>query len=198
MPSPKPVQVQVQSEREQDDAFAVGASVQGLFRTLNNEIRRLADSFALDGQLRLVCECGDRDCCARLSVPRSEFDAVRAVPTRFLARADRVRWDDSIVAERTDYVVVDRGGCDPASARATGSPTTLAIAERATNGGSAAVSDEFPPQPPLPGFRCDRCGYGACRRIAPERCPMCGGSTWSFETRFRSDSDFPLRPDPSH
>jgi hypothetical protein len=30
----------------------------------------------------------------------------------------------------------------------------------------------------LSQFRCTGCGYGACCRIAPERCPMCGGSTW--------------------
>jgi hypothetical protein len=30
----------------------------------------------------------------------------------------------------------------------------------------------------LPQFRCTGCGYGASCRIAPERCPMCGGATW--------------------
>jgi rubrerythrin len=74
---------------------------------------------------------------------------------------------------------------------------TLAIAENATNGRSAADPDELAPQPRLPRFRCDRCGYGACCRMAPERCPMCGGSIWSFETRFRSGSEFPRRRDPS-
>jgi hypothetical protein len=27
-------------------------------------------------------------------------------------------------------------------------------------------------------LRCPRCGYGVTVRIAPERCPMCGGSAW--------------------
>ena len=27
-------------------------------------------------------------------------------------------------------------------------------------------------------FRCVGCGYGAAARMAPERCPMCGGSVW--------------------
>jgi rubrerythrin len=31
---------------------------------------------------------------------------------------------------------------------------------------------------PLPQFRCTGCGYGASRRMAPDRCPMCSGSTW--------------------
>jgi rubredoxin len=29
-------------------------------------------------------------------------------------------------------------------------------------------------------FRCEGCGYGALAAIAPERCPMCGGSTWTL------------------
>jgi len=32
-------------------------------------------------------------------------------------------------------------------------------------------------------FRCSDCGYGACARIAPERCPMCGGGVWELESR---------------
>ena len=72
---------------------------------------------------------------------------------------------------------------------------TLAAAENATNGGSAADPDGL--APPLHRFRCDRCGYAASCRMAPERCPMCGGAAWNFETRFRSDSEFPLRRDRS-
>jgi rubredoxin len=30
-------------------------------------------------------------------------------------------------------------------------------------------------------FRCCVCGYGASRPTAPERCPICGGSTWEHE-----------------
>jgi rubrerythrin len=48
---------------------------------------------------------------------------------------------------------------------------------------------------PLSRFRCSDCGYGDSCRIAPERCPMCGGSVWEFEqwrlfTQFLSDLDY--------
>ena len=33
----------------------------------------------------------------------------------------------------------------------------------------------------LQRFRCADCGYGASRDLAPERCPMCGGSSWEPE-----------------
>jgi hypothetical protein len=32
----------------------------------------------------------------------------------------------------------------------------------------------------LSSFLCSGCGYGARAKIAPERCPMCGGSTWEY------------------
>jgi rubrerythrin len=30
---------------------------------------------------------------------------------------------------------------------------------------------------------CSTCGYGVVVSIAPERCPMCGGSTWAHPAR---------------
>jgi hypothetical protein len=34
---------------------------------------------------------------------------------------------------------------------------------------------------PLSRFSCTGCGYGASAKMAPEQCPMCGGSTWEFQ-----------------
>jgi hypothetical protein len=39
----------------------------------------------------------------------------------------------------------------------------------------------FGSESPLHRFRCAACSYGASCAAAPERCPMCGGSTWEFE-----------------
>ena len=33
----------------------------------------------------------------------------------------------------------------------------------------------------LSRFRCPGCGYGATSKKAPERCPMCSGTTWDQE-----------------
>ena len=49
----------------------------------------------------------------------------------------------------------------------------------------------------LSRFCCAGCGYGASCRVAPERCPMCGGSVWSLERRPRfGDADAPVARDP--
>ena len=32
-----------------------------------------------------------------------------------------------------------------------------------------------------PQNRCCGCGYGAVRRSEPQRCPMCGSTTWEIE-----------------
>jgi rubrerythrin len=41
---------------------------------------------------------------------------------------------------------------------------------------------------PVARFRCSGCGYGVSRSMAPERCPMCGGTVWDFEEPTREDS----------
>ena len=35
---------------------------------------------------------------------------------------------------------------------------------------------------PLQRFRCVACSFGASRPVAPGHCPMCGSSTWEYET----------------
>jgi rubredoxin len=36
---------------------------------------------------------------------------------------------------------------------------------------------------PIARFRCVGCSYGASRSAAPERCPICGGTVWEYESR---------------
>jgi hypothetical protein len=45
--------------------------------------------------------------------------------------------------------------------------------------GENGQSTETVRSPPL---RCNGCGYGATRNSAPDRCPMCGGSSWDYES----------------
>lgn len=86
-----------------------GVRRQALFREMNEEIRRIADSFGVDDELDLVCECEHGDCFARISVLRDEYEAVRRFPTRFLLKPDHVGPEERIVEEGR-YLVVEKIG----------------------------------------------------------------------------------------
>ena len=48
---------------------------------------------------------------------------------------------------------------------------------------------------PTTSMRCESCGYGVTRQVAPERCPMCGGADWEHEG-WRPFSDLLRAADP--
>ncbi|MFL5910718.1 MAG: hypothetical protein ACJ768_09160 [Gaiellaceae bacterium] len=75
---------------------------------MNEEIRRLAESYAVVDDLDLVCECETDDCFAPLSVSPAEYQAVRTSPTHFLVKRDHVSADERILEEGAHYVVVEK------------------------------------------------------------------------------------------
>lgn len=85
---------------------------QVLFRDLNEEIRRIADSFDVDEALELCCECELGNCSVRLSVSHSQYEAVRRFPTRFLVLAEHVSRDERVVEvlSGSGGVVVEKVG----------------------------------------------------------------------------------------
>ncbi|HEY4237432.1 MAG TPA: hypothetical protein VGM45_08870 [Gaiellaceae bacterium] len=94
------------------DGAANGARRQLLFRDLNEEIRRIADTLDADASLELCCECEVEDCSARLSVSHAQYEAVRRFPTRFMVLADHVSPEDRIVEvlSGSGSVVVEKVG----------------------------------------------------------------------------------------
>ena len=75
---------------------------------MNEEIRRLAESYAVAHDFDLVCECETDDCFAPISVSPSAYEAVRASAARFLVKRDHVGEDERVVEEATHYVVVEK------------------------------------------------------------------------------------------
>jgi hypothetical protein len=100
-----PVSVAQQTKTPADPARS-----QVLFRELNEQIRRIADSFGVDEELELVCECEHGDCFARLSLSVDDYETIRRFPTRFVTRPEHVGPDDRIVHETTLYVVIEKIG----------------------------------------------------------------------------------------
>jgi hypothetical protein len=75
---------------------------------MNEEIRRLAQSYAVADDLDLVCECETDDCFAPISVSPTAYEAMRTSPGRFLVKRDHVGADERIVEEAVHYVVVEK------------------------------------------------------------------------------------------
>jgi hypothetical protein len=93
------------------------------FRGLNE---RLQDQAAMwqgrEGELSLVCECGDEDCTAAIELSVREYEAVRAVETQFVVIRGHERPDvEDVVDMAENWVVVQKrgeaaqiaGGTDP-------------------------------------------------------------------------------------
>ena len=75
---------------------------------MNEEIRRLAESYGVADDLDLVCECETADCFAPISVAPNVYEAVRASGVRFLVKRDHVVEDERILEEAAQYVVVEK------------------------------------------------------------------------------------------
>ena len=55
------------------------------FRALNERLQEQAGTWqGNEGQLSLVCECGNEDCTAGIELSVPEYEAVRAVETQFV------------------------------------------------------------------------------------------------------------------
>jgi hypothetical protein len=58
--------------------------------------------------------------------------------------------------------------------------TVLSILQSSPLRRGRSEGESLAPRGPARPFdlRCASCGYGVAVRIAPDRCSMCGGSTW--------------------
>jgi hypothetical protein len=82
------------------------------FRALNERLQEQAGTWqAGDGELDLVCECGNEDCTAAIELSPTEYEAVRAVVTQFvlLRGHERPEIEDVVDGDETWLVVRKRG-----------------------------------------------------------------------------------------
>jgi recombinational DNA repair protein RecR len=81
---------------------------EGIFRTVNERIEELNDSFAtVTDRFEIVCECADPGCVMQISITRAAYEQARADPTLFiLAPGHESAEVERIVEERGAYHVV--------------------------------------------------------------------------------------------
>jgi hypothetical protein len=85
---------------------------EALFRSVNEQVRGLNETFLVRDTLRIVCECGEQSCIEQLEIEPAAYETLRADPTLFAVKPGHEAPDVETVVERNDgYSVVckDRG-----------------------------------------------------------------------------------------
>ena len=82
------------------------------FRALNERLRAGAGTWeGSEGELNLVCECGDEDCVTAIALSSREYEAIRAVETQFVVCLghERLEAEDVVGGGRKWLIVRKRG-----------------------------------------------------------------------------------------
>ena len=80
---------------------------EALFRTVNEQVRDLNQTFLVEGTLRIVCECGEQSCIDQIELMPGEYEAVRTDSALFAVKPGHEVEDVETVVERKDgYSVV--------------------------------------------------------------------------------------------
>jgi hypothetical protein len=92
-----------------------------MFRAINERIRDLARRFpSVSGdELAFVCECADETCVERILLSSSQYDDLRAIPTRFVVVPGHevTPLVERVVFRGPDFIVVRKVGIAAAIAR---------------------------------------------------------------------------------
>jgi hypothetical protein len=82
------------------------------FRALNERLQEQAGTWeGREGQLSVVCECGDEDCTARIELSVRQYEAVRAVETQFVLIRGHERLEvEDVVDGAENWLVVRKRG----------------------------------------------------------------------------------------
>jgi hypothetical protein len=81
------------------------AANEAFFRELNERLEERTPDSELSV---IVCECADEDCAQRLTLSRSEYEAVRSDPTQFVVAHGHVATQIEVVVTSTDRFEVVR------------------------------------------------------------------------------------------
>ena len=82
---------------------------QTVFREMNEWAVDVLTALDGDGTHRFVCECSDARCTQPIALTHSEYEAVRAEPTRFVVAVDHENPElDGIVAENARFATVQK------------------------------------------------------------------------------------------
>jgi hypothetical protein len=100
--------------------------VQSRFREVNEEILAVPGA-SVDGQIEVLCECGNYGCCALLQIAVDDYERMRGSPARFVVKPGHVAPEgERIALETPGFVVVEQlgpAGQPPALLESRGRPS---------------------------------------------------------------------------
>ena len=84
---------------------------EAFFREVNERIKEVAEELDRGVAYEFLCECADATCTQRIELPLSEYDEIRASPTRFvLSPGHDVQKVEHVVEREPDHLVVEKVG----------------------------------------------------------------------------------------
>jgi len=88
------------------------AKNEDFFREVNDRISSKAESHGLDSHsYEFFCECSDTTCVERVHLTLSEYEHIRAEPTRFVVKNNHVVKEIEHVVETVpDHMVIEKHG----------------------------------------------------------------------------------------
>ena len=94
---------------------------QSRFRTLNDRLSRVADSYHFEADVRVpfTCECPDANCSEVVMLVLDEYERVRAHPTWFILAAgheDDESPHERVIEAEAGYAIVEKIGAAGAEA----------------------------------------------------------------------------------
>ena len=79
-----------------------------LFREVNERVVEVSRQ-AVEGEIEILCECGEDACLAQITLTARQYDAVRDIPSRFVVAVGHEDTQvERIVETRAAYVVVEK------------------------------------------------------------------------------------------
>ena len=107
--------------RDRERARRIGLN-EAMFREINERLEALQEKTSGHlGVLELVCECGDRECAARISLTMEEYQELRSDPLLFAVLPTHESRDvEDVVQQMNGWLIVRKQpGVPAAVARAT-------------------------------------------------------------------------------
>jgi hypothetical protein len=87
------------------------AKNEATFRSVNERLQEKADELQLgDRQTPFLCECEEERCTEVLLLRRSDYEAVRAHPRRFIVAPGHQEEDDQLIRDEAAFAVIEKHG----------------------------------------------------------------------------------------